>query len=264
MRELLQRPVGGERAWKRLNYAFGLDDPRTFPESELTLSSEDRAACERFVDHSHALAQTTFLGGSDRMNIGMSEDGLPVFDTELSAPDITTGFMTMFRQCFADDEPASFTRVRTILNRGLTAAGQTDALDVLKKWRQVHAKLLTQSLEEHVQERMIANGEIAAPFTNPDGSKFSPVMRSPDSPKQMLQTVWYSGQIHWGRYRDTLAAISSDPWRSGEYELSARQSAIELAHFYLGFALLVRRALVSASAGEPAPGSTRQAPVGPS
>jgi hypothetical protein len=252
MRELLQRPVGGERAWKRLYYAFGLDDPRNSPEVQLALSSTDRAACERFVDHSQALAETTFLGANDRMDIGLGDDGRPTFNTQLSAPDITTGFMTMFRQCFADDENASFLKVRTILSRALTVTGDTEALGVLQTWRQVHAKLLTQSLEEHVQERMVARGELAAEFTNADGSKFSPIVRSPDSPKQMLQTVWYSGQIHWGKYRDALAAISSDPWKSGEYELSARQSAIELTHFYLGFALLVQRALsgaVDAGAG---------------
>lgn len=63
----------------------------------------------------------------------------------------------------------------------------------------------------------------------------------------MLRTFWYGGQVHWGDRRDDYSAIMEDPWTAGTWEIEARKAAVELAQFYLGFALLVDRALTASA-----------------
>ncbi len=245
MWELLRNPDGGDFAWRRLGYVFRLPDPSTFRSPVPGLSADERAVLERFVEHARDLAGTTLLTASkDRYRVHVADDasGYTV-ETELSDSDLTVGFMVKLRQSYADDEEASFSKVRKILEHRLHEADDEAAVAMLKQWRKAHAALRNKTTEELVQERMVADGQLPKELIGPGGEIRSPVVRSPESPHQMLQTFWYGGQVHWGKSREPLAVIQADPFQSGRWEVEVRQAAVDLGHFYLGFALLVERAV---------------------
>lgn len=246
MRELLRAPESGDFVWRRLHYVFGLDDPRGFPAVTLPLTDEEEVVLRRFVAQARRLAGTAFLGASDSVTINIPDAddvGEEVIEQDLSDPDVTTGHMVFLRQCYAGDEEASFSKVRKILEHRLHEAGATLALEILKRWRKAHAQLLNRTLEEHVQERMVKEGLMPGDTIGPDGETHSAIVRSPASPRELLQTLWYGDQIHWGKHREALAVIRADPFWESMWEMAAREASTELAHFYLGFALLLESAL---------------------
>jgi len=246
MRELLKNPEAGDRAWGRITYVFQLNDPRAFFTSSLAFAANERALLERFVAHAQTLAATSLLGASDSVVVNIADAGqLESVTSDLSDPDVTVGFMTLLRQCYASDEEASFARTQKIVGSRLNDAADEAAVDVLKCWRKAHATLMNKSLEELVQERLVTEGRMPAQGFGPDGKAHSMVVRPPKPPAQMLQILWYGGQIHWGKNRDALGAIYQDPFDAAWLEIHARQAAADFAHFYTGFALLIERALVT-------------------
>lgn len=244
MRDLMKNPESGDFTWRRLSYVFGLVDPRALTPTRLGLTADERDLAARFAEHAKALAGTTLLGAGDKVTIDIAD-----FTNEesviavLSEPDVTTGFMVLLRQCYADDEEASFAKVRKVLDHRLHEAGDTTSLAVLKTWRRAHARLLNYALEELVQEQLIADGKMPAEGPGPNGQITSMVVRAPAAPREMLRTSWYGGQLHWGHRRKELAAIVADPFDAGMWEIATRQAATDLAHFYMGYALLVEQIL---------------------
>lgn len=238
MRELMKNPESGDFTWRRLTYVFALDDPRAITPTSVLLTAEERELVERFVEHTKGLATTTLLAAHDKMQVNIADfEGEEFVRTELSDPDVTIGFMVLVRQCYADDEEASFSKVRKVLERHLHEAGDVATLGVLKQWRKGHARLLRNTLEELVQEQLIADGKMAAELTGPDGTR-SAVVRDPAAPVELLRTFWYGGQVHWGSARKQLAALYADPFDAARWEIAARQAATDFAHFYMGFAIL--------------------------
>jgi hypothetical protein len=244
MRELMKNPESGDFTWRRLTYVFALGNPRTLTPMRPSLMPEEREVVERFTEQARGLAETTFLGAGDKVQIDIADFGdAEAVRTELSDPDVTTGFMVLMRQCYANDEEASFAKVRKVLEHRLHEAGDTASLDVLKRWRGAHARLLNNALEELVQEQLIADGKMPAELPGPDGQMSSSVVRAPAAPAVLLRTFWYGGQVHWGSARTTLAAIQADPFDAGMWEISARGAATDFAHFYMGYALVVETIL---------------------
>jgi hypothetical protein len=245
MRELLKVPETGDFVWRRLHYVLRLDDPRAFPGVALTFRGDEAAILRRFIAQARRLAGTTLLGADDSVTISIPDDdgddeGV---DSELSDPDITVGHMVFVRQCFADSEEASFSKACKILQRRLYESGEKQAIDILISWRKAHARLLNQTLEELVQERMVSDGLMPADTVGPDGKTHSAIVRAPASPRELLQTLWYGDQMHWGKHRHALSSIQADPFAEAMWEMAARQASSDLAHLYLGFALLLEAAL---------------------
>jgi len=186
------------------------------------------------------------MGAEDIVRISVPDFGEgESIESELSEPDVTVGFMVLLRQCYADDEEASFSKVRKVIERRLHDKSDVASLGVLKAWRRAHGKLKTHSLEELVQEQLIADKRMPAEMPNPDGQMESAVVRAPAPPAQLLLTFWYGDQLHWGKNREALRALQSDPFDSATWDIAARQAALDLAHFYLGFALLVDAVLAA-------------------
>lgn len=244
MRELLKVPETGDFVWRRLHYVLRLDDPRAFPVAALALTGDEAAILRRFVAQARRLAGTTLLGADDNVTISIpDDDGDEGIDSELSDPDITVGHMVFVRQCLADGEEASFSKACKILQRRSHESGEKQAIDILASWRKAHARLLNQTLEELVQERMVSDGLMPADTVGPDGKRHSAIVRAPASPRELLQTLWYGDQMHWGKHRPALSAIQADPFAVAMWDMAARQASSDLAHFYLGFALLLEAAL---------------------
>jgi hypothetical protein len=158
LRDLMQKPEAAEFVWRRLQYVFDLDDPRAFPRVDLDWGDAEERL-RRFVAHGRTLAQTSLLSAGDNVRITQADSMSPVHaESDVSPPDVTVGFMTLLRQCYANDEEASFARVRNALKRRLRAAGRADLLAIAQRWQQAHADLLNKGLEERVQERLHEDG----------------------------------------------------------------------------------------------------------
>jgi hypothetical protein len=158
--------------------------------------------------------------------------------------------MVLLRQCFAEGEAASFSKTRKILERRLYDAGERDLLAGIKEWQRAHAKLLNKALDELVQERMAAEGLMPGPSPGPDGRMHDGIVRGPASPRELLRTFWYGGQIHWGEQRKARSLLEANPFDAAWADLYARQAAVDLAQFYIGFAVLVEQALGGQSKDE--------------
>jgi len=180
------------------------------------------------------------LGAGDNVRISQADFMSPEqVGSDFSPPDVTVGFMTLLRQCYSNDEDASFAKVRKALQRHLHEVGRTDLLDVVERWQRVRAALVNKSLEELVQEQLRQDGVIPGPLHGPE----SMIVRAQAPPYELLRTFWHGDQIHWGRHRPALAALRGDPFLAAISDLQARAVALDLTHLYIGFAVLVEQAL---------------------
>jgi hypothetical protein len=244
MRSLLREPENADFVWRRLQYVFRLPDPTAFPEHRLVLGGDETEMCRRFVEHAESIAGTSLMSAEDTVTISLPDEGAgEAVEADFSAHDVTVGFMTLFRQFYADDEEASFSRVRKVISQRLHDAGHDEDVGVVKQWQKANARLRRQTLEEWVQEEMITDGQMPGTSVGPDGKEHSMVVRAPDSPDQLLRQRWYGGDIHWGRYRTQVTALEADPFMAALADITARSAAVDLTHLYLGFAVVVRRAI---------------------
>jgi hypothetical protein len=245
MRELMKDPEGGDFAWRRLQYVFDeLPNPHEFPQLAFSLEDSEVELLRRFIDQARNLASSTLLSAEDNMRVSI-EDFTDVehVETDFSDPDITSGFMVLLRQCYADGDEASFSKVWKTLNKRLYENGEEELLAVLKHWKKAHATLKRQGLEELVQEQMVEDKLMPGTTVGPDGQEQSAIVRDPAPPHELLQTFWYGGQIHWGNNREALATLQKDPFDAAYADMSARAAALDFASFYTGFAVLLERAL---------------------
>jgi len=246
MQQLFQRPEAAEFVWRRLQYVFRLPDPRTLAPGGITLPSEERQLLARFLDQARKLAGTSLISAEDKVQVNIPDAGGPEkVETSFSAPDVTSGFMVLLRQCYAHDEEASFVKTRKVVEHRAHEAGDTATLETSKLWRRAHARLLNQALEELVQEQLVADGKLPAEMEGPDGPR-SPVVRAPAAPSELLRTFWYGDQIHWGSQRQALATLGKDRFWAAWWNMYARLAALDLAHIYIGYAVLVERILEAA------------------
>jgi hypothetical protein len=77
------------------------------------------------------------------------------------------------------------------------------------------------------------------PATGPD----SMVVRDPASPRELLLAFQYGDLIHWGKHSASLAKLRRDPFGAAMSDMAMRAAALDFAHFYLGFATVIERAL---------------------
>ncbi len=256
MADLMQKPENAGFVWRRLQYVFRLPDPRQFQKFDTSWEPAERELLTRFVAHARSLASASLLGAGDNVRLSFEDFTNVSITSDLSPPDVTTGFLAMLRQCYADGEEAAFSKVRKVLSKRLAEAGVTEALDVVNQWRKAHAKLRNKSLEEQVQERMIEDGLMPGPAHGPDSN----VVRDPSTPHKLLLAFQYGGLIHWGKHRSALSALRNEPFIAGMSEMAMRAAALDFAHFYLGFAVLLEHAL---GASPQLPGPTSGPPASP-
>jgi hypothetical protein len=226
-------PENGDITWRRLQYVFRLPDPHAFPPLGVTWNADESEMLSQYVRHAEKLAGASLLGASDTVTVHIADDNTgEEIDAKLSAEDVWTGFGTMLRQCYDPNEEASFARVRKLLANTLYERSDTDRGGVIRQWRKAQTALAQKALEEHVQERMIEDGLMPGPE----------IVQGPESPHQLLDAFWNGRQIHWGDQREKLAYLQRDAFHAAWSEIWTRQAANDLAHIYIGFAVLVRKA----------------------
>lgn len=81
--------------------------------------------------------------------------------SEFPPTEVIRGFLVLFRQFYSPDEPASFTKVKSIIMRGAKEATDTavDArLSTLKAWGRAQGRLRAFSLKYLVGTRLVEEG----------------------------------------------------------------------------------------------------------
>jgi hypothetical protein len=236
-------PNAGEESvawhWKFFQYVFPLKDPRAFPAlPNPDWSNDGRRTLDRYVSHIRDLANATVLTAKNGYHVYMATvDSEPEITETVSARDVTVGFLTMFRQCYAAGEEASFTRVSGLLARELTRRKMD--IGPLKAWRRAEGTLRHTHLDHLILCQAAADGLVPQHLAEDDASH-------PDraaSPQQMIATVFYGDTIHWGDQRSAIEAWSAEsPVIAVKRRFDALRAAVQLGHFYVGFGAVVGRA----------------------
>lgn len=141
----------------------------------------------------------------------------------------------MLRQLLAPNEEGSFSKVRKALGRRLKESDSDAELVIVLQWRRAHARLGNMGLEELVQLQMQADGLMPGDETE--------IVRDPAPPRELLRAFQYGDLVHWGDARSDMRVLRADPVIYGRAEMGMRAAAIDHAHFYLGFSVLIERAL---------------------
>jgi hypothetical protein len=223
--------------WKQLGYVFALGDPRSFPLLPDVVADEDREVVERYVQVAARLAGSGLLNAlSEGFNIRHPDgmDGAEEIVQNFSRADLQAGFAVFLRQCDSDD-PASFHRVRGILDRAAlaTADGHRDErIAQLRAWRSAAATLHRKSLNQLIRERLAAEEQLRAFLYDEE-----------HSPGELVRLYDYGDLIHWDRGSGELAAFERDPFTASDRRLAFLDAASGLAHLYIGFAELARAAI---------------------
>lgn len=241
--ELMKDREAARFCWRRIQYVFGLSDPRLMAQFEHPFSDDEREVLERFVQQARDLAGSTFLSAKDEVTISIADDGMSeAIEKRLSDRDVTVGFMVMFRQCYSNDEKASFKNARGIvMQRAKNLPEGDDRSATLRAWAKTQGQMRGRLLESHVHSAMADRGDGPAMLKRPDGDPQHP--DRVESPEMLLSTYWYGDMIHWTRGETTLIEWEKDAFTSAWKIIHTLMAASELAHFYVGFGGVVARLL---------------------
>lgn len=229
--------------WQQIHYAFELPDPETFPPLS-GFSSEELDVLRRFVGTAENLASSSLLNASDGVTIHFpdAEGGGPErVETDWSAADVTTGFATLFRQLYADDEKASFNVVQGILMRHTKAtpdAYEATRYAMLRAWGSAVGKSRQQSVRKSALLKMMDDGLM--PRLTDDELENYP---DPEPPAKTISTYFYGDHIHWDDKHGHASVVGQrDPFDDAWYRMAFLEAAVGLTHLFLGYAVLVRAA----------------------
>ncbi len=227
-----------ESRWRELAYAFSLQDPREFPPiGREAFSADEIESIKRFIEAVGELGQSIVLNGGSRLTINLTGDLENEVDAEFPDNENIRGFSVLFRQCYSDNEAASFKAVRTAIGRAARATTDGDyerRLDLIKVWRRAHGKLREDQLEMHVLRALYADGKVSE----------NALELHRDRPAQIISLYNYGEVIHFGAKRQELAnLIGAGQFESAWSRMQFLFAVTGLSHFYVGFSLLATAAL---------------------
>jgi len=227
-----------ESRWRELAYAFSLQDPREFPKiGREAFSADEIESIERFVEAVGELGQSVVLNSRSRVTINLAGDLEDEVDAEFPDGENIRGFSVLFRQCYGDDETASFKAIRTALGRAARSMNDSDyerRLNLIKAWRRAHGKLRADQLEMHVLRALHADGKVSE----------NALELHRDRPAQIISLYNYGEVIHFGAKRRELAnLIGAGQFESAWSKMQFLFAVAGLSHFYVGFSLLAMAAL---------------------
>jgi len=155
--------------WKFLQYVFPLDDPRMVARlAAPEYSTEEWATIDRYLAQARDLAGATVLTARSGYSVYIATmDSEPEITETTSARDATIGFLTMLRQFYSNDEPASFKRAYNLLSRELNRESRD--LKPLKAWRKAHATLRHTHLDHLILVQAAAHGHVPQRLSEENG-----------------------------------------------------------------------------------------------
>ncbi len=149
----------------------------------------------------------------------------------------------MFRQSYLPNEDASYSRVSRILHERAAKAQDAlahDRVQQLRGWAAAIRTTRKQSLRKSVLLRSIELGE-NAPMSDDDLRVFP----DRETPEALIDRYLNTDRLHWDSEKaKAVESRSEDPVRDGGLErLALLDGATGLAHLYIGFAEIARRAI---------------------
>lgn len=226
--------------WKQLDYVFELPDPRLFPPLERLPAQADLDAVMRFTETAGDLAESSMLNAFDRGFNARKDDetGAEIVDTAFGLKDAQVGMSALLRHCDsrAQKDGARFGRVHEIL---ATAAGltpdltaQAEQLRQLEQWHEAVVELHSRSVDQCLRDRLVRER----------GWKVFDY-REHHRPDYLIRVYDYGDMLHWSRRSPELDALEPDDMLAAQNRHSFFEAMAGLAHLYIGFGELARRAI---------------------
>lgn len=227
-----RNPDGFDYWWKLLFFTFELPSPYEMarpPQFAIT------DALHRYVDAACELASSSCLAYQAQVQVDVrNEKDAGQTETvtfDLPPGELVRGFLALFRQFYSSDELASFAKIRAHLMAASKSAddqGAEQRVARLKAWGKAHSGLLANNLKDLVARRLADHGLLAADF-DPGGGK----------PRELISAFAYGEHLHWGDQRQVVSRWEADQFAGPMNKLRLLEITAGLAHFYMGFAVIV-------------------------
>jgi hypothetical protein len=240
----LSNTEGAAWVWPVLQDVCQLPDPQGFPVFEHEWDPGDLAILRRYAAVSERLVATSVFNSNARARISLLKGTVSM---AAPADDLTVGFSTLLRQLFKHTEEASFDRARKVLAAAAHRAAADDAGSVLGRWKTAHQTILKRHLGALLEEMAHGRG-LLGEDEHPSGAR--PFVSEDIAPGALLEVFLYGDLIHWGEHRDTVSRWQADAATAALMEINMRADAQTLAHFYCGFAGIVRLVLAEEGADQ--------------
>jgi hypothetical protein len=224
--------------WHLIQFVFDLPDPRIFPPFTEEIAESSLIVLRHYTTAAVELAESAFLAHPTGVTVNVLDGGLDEQIEKCFPPrENVRGFSVLFRQFYANDEPASCKAIQNVLWR-LNKQATDNSVDVrdsyLKAWARAAGRLRGYSLKLLVSKRLGKQGRIGpGPYAN----------EHLPGPEMLISTYSYGEDIHWGKQRDQVATYGRSDFESAWTRMACFEAMVGLAHIYLGFAQLVDAAL---------------------
>lgn len=217
--------------WEKLTYVFGLPNPAEFP--SLPVPAEDRQLIAHFIRISRQLAGYSVINDNHELRV-TSGGGEWRVEATIPTAEAFAGTSVALRQLHSGQEEASFDKVKGRLFQAIAKLPEEQRESTratLTKWAIARADLMNHTLDTLVC-RKATNAKADDPVSFRD-----------IRPEELIATYNYGGTIHFGKHRDTLVDLLSDPTRESYHSFACITSIAGLSHLYFGFAVLLQSAL---------------------
>jgi hypothetical protein len=240
MNERVTAPKVFDFWWKQLDYVFELPDPRSFPLLPGSLGAEDDRIVRRYIRVAGDLAQSGVLNAQDGFGVHMSQGPVGPMEIEqwFSQTDLQVGFAGFLRQCDSVKERAHFARVRSILwvaAEAVQDAARGERLRQLAAWRAAVNALHKKSLNQLLRDKLASDEGLRA---------FE--FQEQETPEKLLSLYNNDDLLHWEKRGGVVGKWEADDYIESDRRLAYLDAARALAHVYVGFGELARRALGAA------------------
>lgn len=222
--------------WQLLTFVFDLPNPHVFPPLR-GFSPTEEAVLLRFVDTCRELAESTVLSHGGGLRLEMN-DGKGTLTADQPPREAIRGTVVLFRQMTAEAEPASFSAARKIVGARIKQVkdehfDQRDEWQ--RRWVRARAALMSGLLTTMADRKAIRQR---------GGSDDVRVVGEDIRPAELLSLFEYGDLIHWAdKRRDAMNALIADDFDHKMQTHNLLEVVIQLSHVYLGYSVLVRRAL---------------------
>ncbi len=234
--EEASNPDGFTHWWTQLQFAFPVNDPRTYPAATKVPSEDEARILGRFLKTALDLGRSQVISSEGGYTVTLSDKGgLEIVDSNFPPPDAVAGFAVLLRQCYQHTEPASFKKVSDIvmhLAHATTDLRRDERIEEVKRWTSAEGALRNRSLQNCAVQRLIEIGEVPP---DPDLDHY------PDrlSPEKIISEYFYGDHLHWDKKATIIDDRARDPFLDAHHRESFLRAGIGLAHIYIGFAALV-------------------------
>jgi len=222
------------RRFQHLGYVFDLPPGSTFPMLPRSVGEEDARLLRRYVSTTQELAGSSALNQRGvGYKVEFEPSGMASVDSSLPSAESVRAVAVLFRQLYANEEPASYERISGLLRKHVEGDHDDEApirRATLDAWREAQAKLRAHWLERLVIRKGQELGRIPPEVAH---------QQEPYSPEQVLSAYFYGEHIHWDRRSVQVEAWAKNPLDDARHRLLFLQAIGQLSSLYIGFAALV-------------------------